>query len=139
LEDADDRQAGRSRLCGSTHQYASTVREVLCSKFDIAQQHPGSARCFAVKSRRHEISNYFYIVPATLDDKVDTWQIKVLVDIVRMHLECKVIKNVIKIYNYYENLESRLILSLPRWGVEDETSQTTRSDSSDGDSSDPTE
>jgi hypothetical protein len=50
-----------------------------------------------------------------------------------------VIKNVIKIYNYYENRESELILSLPRWGVEDETGQTTRSDTSDGDSSDPSE
>ena len=34
-----------------------------------------------------------------------------------------VIKNVIKIYNYYEKREFYRILSLPRWGVEDETSQ----------------
>jgi len=64
--------------------------------------------------------------------------IRELVHILEMQLDCKVIKNVIKIYNYYENRESDLILSLPRWGVEDETGQTTRSDTSNRDGGDPT-
>jgi hypothetical protein len=100
---------------------------------------PKARRVVAEKCHHHLDFSQHLEVPLLEIAIQGTWKDKALVKIVIMQPLWKVIKNVIKIYNYYENRESHLILSLPRWGVEDETGQTTCSNTSDGDSSDPSE